>query len=237
MSWPYLGAVEPAHADGFQFGPTMGFFCGNDRDELEVLLQVLSYDSVSRFMICNRGQIVDRRVHVSGYFYSAEFCTHGAFASSEGSKTAREIADRRYGRERRRSRPKAHDVGTIDGMSSTNRRVIPTADSRLREKSRKPHDPRRIPTPFLDAKLALQRNMAARRARLELSQRALAELSGVNLAYLTQLETGHRNPSLLILGRLALALDTDIASLLRTAKGGNAAGSAKRYSTRGRKPG
>ncbi len=125
---------------------------------------------------------------------------------------------RRYGRERRRSRPKAHDVGTIDGMSSTNRRVIPTADSRLREKSRKPHDPRRIPTPFLDAKLALQRNMAARRARLELSQRALAELSGVNLAYLTQLETGHRNPSLLILGRLALALDTDIASLLRTAR-------------------
>ncbi len=128
------------------------------------------------------------------------------------------------------------DVGTIKSMPTTIARGA-SAKSIPRRSPRATRDSRRRPVPFLEAKAALQENLATRRARLQLSQRALAARSGVNVAYITQIETGNRNPTLLILGRLALALETDIATLLRTATVRTARASRMRYSTRGRKPG
>ena len=90
------------------------------------------------------------------------------------------------------------------------------------------------PKVFLDARKALASNLMGLRARLQLSQRALSDLSGVNIAYVTQIETANRNPSLLILGRLATALNCDVATLLTKPKRD---GKALRYSTRGSKPG
>jgi len=90
------------------------------------------------------------------------------------------------------------------------------------------------PDPYVAARAALQENLAARRYRLRLSQRALGVHSGVNVAYITQIETGSRNPSLLILGRLAAALGTDIVGLLKERR---AAGPVRRYSGKGAKRG
>ncbi len=125
-------------------------------------------------------------------------------------------------------------MGTIQSMPTRIARG-PSAESIPRQNPRAKRDPRRRPIPFLEAKAALQQNLANRRARLQLSQRALAARSGVNVAYITQIETGNRNPTLLILGRLARALGTDIATLLRSANARTVR--ARRYSTRGRKPG
>jgi transcriptional regulator with XRE-family HTH domain len=54
-----------------------------------------------------------------------------------------------------------------------------------------------------------------RRLRLGLSQEALALKSGINRTYVGSLETGERNPSLENIARLAIALDVDVADLVR----------------------
>jgi transcriptional regulator with XRE-family HTH domain len=54
----------------------------------------------------------------------------------------------------------------------------------------------------------------ARRAELGLSQEALAHRSGLQRAYIGQVETGMRSVGLDNLGRLAKALEIDLGALL-----------------------
>lgn len=65
------------------------------------------------------------------------------------------------------------------------------------------------------ARMALAGNL--RRARLSrgLSLRALAELTGMSKASLSQLERGEGNPTVGALGRLATALDRSVTDLVR----------------------
>jgi transcriptional regulator with XRE-family HTH domain len=53
------------------------------------------------------------------------------------------------------------------------------------------------------------------RQRLNLSQESLALRAQVNRTYVASLEAGHRNPSLELICKLAIALNLDIADLVR----------------------
>ncbi len=59
------------------------------------------------------------------------------------------------------------------------------------------------------------RRVKARRLALDLSQEAFAEKSGIARAYVGQVETGMRNVSLNNIARLAVALETDLAKLMK----------------------
>lgn len=68
---------------------------------------------------------------------------------------------------------------------------------------------------LLRSELATQIKLA--RAEAGLSQEALALEAGVDRTYVSQLERGVANPSLLVLSRLADTLDVEIkVSLVRT---------------------
>lgn len=54
----------------------------------------------------------------------------------------------------------------------------------------------------------------ARRAEVGMSQRALAAAAGVSGAFVSQIENGHRQPSLDVLARIAASLDTSTGMLL-----------------------
>lgn len=60
----------------------------------------------------------------------------------------------------------------------------------------------------------------ARRKELGLSQGALYEKTGISKAYLSAVENGTANPTLDIMVQLSVALETEIAELLRPASGG-----------------
>jgi DNA-binding XRE family transcriptional regulator len=62
---------------------------------------------------------------------------------------------------------------------------------------------------------AVGANIAHRRATLGMSQAHLASESGVNRPYLHGIEKGQKNPSLLVLVRLARALNTTASQLVR----------------------
>ena len=53
------------------------------------------------------------------------------------------------------------------------------------------------------------------REQLELSQEALADRAGVHRTYLSGIERGQRNPSLVNLVRLARALGISVSDLMR----------------------
>lgn len=57
-----------------------------------------------------------------------------------------------------------------------------------------------------------------RRQQLGMTQEALSQRAEINRTYIGSLESGHRNPSLDTIARLALALDTDAGELVRGAQ-------------------
>lgn len=58
-------------------------------------------------------------------------------------------------------------------------------------------------------------NIRERRGRLSLTQNELAASAGLGRTYLGGIEKGRRNPSLLVLARLAAVLGVELPDLLR----------------------
>jgi transcriptional regulator with XRE-family HTH domain len=56
-------------------------------------------------------------------------------------------------------------------------------------------------------------NVRRRREARKLTQEALAERAGLDPTYISGIERGVRNPSILSIGRLAKALDTSVSAL------------------------
>lgn len=65
----------------------------------------------------------------------------------------------------------------------------------------------------MDLRARVGRNLRELRLSRRLSQEALADVAAVHQTYLSDLENGKRNPSILVLERLATALDVDVAAL------------------------
>lgn len=72
----------------------------------------------------------------------------------------------------------------------------------------------RMETQFDPARTVLAENLKRLRRQAELSQEALALTAEVDRSYVSQIERGIGNPSLLILCRLADVLGVEVASLL-----------------------
>ena len=70
-------------------------------------------------------------------------------------------------------------------------------------------------TRFERVKAILADNIRRRRAALGLSQEALALSAEVDRTYVSQIERGIGNPSLLILCKLCDVLDTEVIEVLR----------------------
>ncbi|WP_122526552.1 helix-turn-helix domain-containing protein [Mycobacterium persicum] len=58
-------------------------------------------------------------------------------------------------------------------------------------------------------------NIQERRNKAGLTQRDLAVLAGVDRAFLNQIEQGMRNPTVVVLAKLARALDITVSTLTR----------------------
>lgn len=69
---------------------------------------------------------------------------------------------------------------------------------------------------FEEMQRALAANLSRLRKAKKLSQERLALEADVDRTYVSQLERRLKNPSLLILHRLAKVLDTDVITLLQT---------------------
>ncbi len=67
--------------------------------------------------------------------------------------------------------------------------------------------------PMSDTLLPLGKAIKARRSMLRLSQEELAERCGFDRTYISMLERGKRNPSLLNLLKLARGLETSVSQL------------------------
>lgn len=67
---------------------------------------------------------------------------------------------------------------------------------------------------FEDAKAVLANNIRRQRAAVGLSQEALALSAEVDRTYVSQIERGIGNPSLLILSKLCDVLDTELVDIL-----------------------
>jgi transcriptional regulator with XRE-family HTH domain len=68
---------------------------------------------------------------------------------------------------------------------------------------------------FKELCLALARHVKRRREEVGLSQEALALQADVDRTYVSKIERAIGNPSILVLHRLATALDVDLLDLLR----------------------
>ena len=68
----------------------------------------------------------------------------------------------------------------------------------------------------MDIRAHLGRNLRSLRIQRGLSQEDLAEISGIHRTYISGLERGVRNPSILIVAQLANALEVEPSELLRT---------------------
>lgn len=66
----------------------------------------------------------------------------------------------------------------------------------------------------MDVRQRLSQNLQQLRRERELSQEDLAHLARMHQTYLSGIESAKRNPSVLVLERLATALGVDISDLL-----------------------
>ena len=69
------------------------------------------------------------------------------------------------------------------------------------------------PLGAMDLRRVVGRNVRQMREAAGLSQEELAHRASVHVTYLSGVENGRRNPTVLVVGRLALALDTAAARL------------------------
>ena len=67
----------------------------------------------------------------------------------------------------------------------------------------------------MDVRIRVGLNLQALRRMRGLSQEELADRAGVHQTYLSGVERGRRNPSLVVLARLAGALDVPLGDLVR----------------------
>jgi transcriptional regulator with XRE-family HTH domain len=67
----------------------------------------------------------------------------------------------------------------------------------------------------MDLRVRVGLNVQKLRRELKLSQEELSARSEIHQSYLSDIERGRRNPSLLVLGRLAVALNSDIEQLVK----------------------
>ncbi|MCW5730257.1 MAG: helix-turn-helix transcriptional regulator [Alphaproteobacteria bacterium] len=80
----------------------------------------------------------------------------------------------------------------------------------------------------MDPRQAFGLAVRRRRLRLGVSQEELAHRAGMDRTYVSGIERGRRNPTLLVIGRLAAALACDPARLLARPPGGTTRGGANR---------
>lgn len=66
----------------------------------------------------------------------------------------------------------------------------------------------------MDIRAILGANVRRLRLAIELSQEALADAAGIDRTYMSGIERGRRNPSLLVMQRLADALGVEVTSLV-----------------------
>lgn len=67
----------------------------------------------------------------------------------------------------------------------------------------------------MDIRQTLGQNLARLRRERDLSQEAFADLAELHRTYISGIERGIRNPTITIVARIALALDVEIAELVR----------------------
>ena len=67
----------------------------------------------------------------------------------------------------------------------------------------------------MDIYAQLGKRIAYLRKKKKMSQLDLSVESGINKNYISDLERGRRNPTLMILSRLSKALDCDLSTLLQ----------------------
>lgn len=70
----------------------------------------------------------------------------------------------------------------------------------------------------MDIRAAVGLNVLRIRRERNLSQEELSFRSGLTRAYLSGLEAGRRNPTIVSLSKLADALETDVESIVRSIK-------------------
>ncbi len=83
----------------------------------------------------------------------------------------------------------------------------------------------------MDMRKLVGANLARLRERRGLTQEALSDASGLSQHYLSELERGKRNPTVITLYELAVALDAEVAEFLKPT-----ANRARKVSNRGRPP-
>jgi len=67
----------------------------------------------------------------------------------------------------------------------------------------------------MDLRVRVGQNVQALRRERGFSQEELAHRADMHQTYLSGIERGKRNPSVLVLGRIALALDADLEELTK----------------------
>jgi transcriptional regulator with XRE-family HTH domain len=67
----------------------------------------------------------------------------------------------------------------------------------------------------MDIRRLVRQNVRLFRSRLGISQEELAFRSGLHRTYVSGVERGIRNPTVVIIGKLAKTLDVEAASLLQ----------------------
>ena len=86
----------------------------------------------------------------------------------------------------------------------------------------------------MNAQAVVARNIRRLRVGRQLSQEALAVDAGIDRTYVSRLERGRENPTVAILEKLAIALDSEMSEFFRMPLRGEA---APRPLRAGRRPG